>query len=574
MVISKRIDMTKRLISITVLLIIYIFPSLAQEKKQGSDLKREVTLYNPYKPSLPESRKKSFLPDMADTTKVKPDFRYEVNADPYLPKYTISPIKAAALLPDPLTKLYKSYVNIGMGNYITPLAEISITNERSKKGSIGLYARHFSSNGKIQLQNDEKVFAGYMDNDVSLFGRKAFKKVVIESSVDLSQKVRYAYGYDTTNKNYSPAKKDIKLPYYNAGWKGSLSSLNLDSADFSYDFDLSYDFFYNDKNLYQHSVGVKGLMSKTYKGFYVGSGVGYNLYRISDSLLTVPKFVLSVSPFISKATRQWNFRLGFQALIDRNMDPEAEFHLYPDIRFGFSVVPEYINFFAGLSGRLEENVPVKIIEENPFVRPFGNLFTLPNTDHQLIVSTGLKGNNGIGGEYLVSASYSLINDMLFYSNISFPGNPADPNMGNHFLPVADDVELLNIRGEISGRINDKLTFNGEAGYNKYTLAINEYAWNKPAWNSRVGLKYNLRDKIVAGMELTAEGKRRFLVTGLPSQMFVSTAYFNLNLSAEYRYSKILSFWTKFNNISPARYYEWAYYPSQRFLCMVGFTYSL
>ena len=57
-------------------------------------------------------------------------------------------------------------------------------------------------------------------------------------------------------------------------------------------------------------------------------------------------------------------------------------------------------------------------------------------------------------------------------------------------------------------------------------------------------------------------------------VFDMPVHLNLNLSAEYRYSKILSLWAKFDNISYNRYYEWACYPSQRFLCMVGFTYSL
>ncbi len=207
--------MIKRNLIIPALLIFSVFTVTAQEKKQEVTIKREVTLYNPYKPSLPESRKRSFLPEMNDTMKVKPDFSYDVNSQPFMPAYTVSPLKAAALSPDPLTKLYKSYVNIGLGNYISPLAEISITNERSKKGTLGFYGRHFSSNGKVKLQNEdeEKVFAGYMDNEISLFGRKFFKKSLFESSIDLAQKTRYAYGYDTSIINYSPAKKDIRLGY-------------------------------------------------------------------------------------------------------------------------------------------------------------------------------------------------------------------------------------------------------------------------------------------------------------------------------------------------------------------------
>jgi hypothetical protein len=133
---------------------------------------------------------------------------------------------------------------------------------------------------------------------------------------------------------------------------------------------------------------------------------------------------------------------------------------------------------------------------------------------------------------------------------------------------------------MSGVINDKISYNGNANWYKYTLAENDYAWNKPVWDAQIGVKYNLRDKIIAGAELTGIGKRKLFVTDLDifsiptSGVFKMPVHFNLNLSAEYRYSKILSFWAKFNNISYNRYYEWAYYPSQRFLCMLGFTYSL
>ena len=168
--------MIKRNLIILSLLILSLLPLNAQVKKQEAGLKREVTLYNPYKPTLPESKKRSFLPDMNDTSKVRPEFRYDVKTTPFLPEYTISPIKAAALLPDPLPKLYKSYINIGMGNYLTPLAEISITNERSKKGTIGFYGRHFSTNGYVGLENGRKSLQVIWIMMLSLFGRKFFRK--------------------------------------------------------------------------------------------------------------------------------------------------------------------------------------------------------------------------------------------------------------------------------------------------------------------------------------------------------------------------------------------------------------
>ncbi len=582
---ETEIDMIKRNIIISVLIVFSFLPVNAQVKKQDGGLKREVTLYNPYKPSLPEGKKRSFLPDMSDTSKVRPDFHYNVLTTAFLPEYTISPVKAAALLPDPLTKLYKSYVNLGIGIYLTPLAELSITNGRSKKGTIGFYGRHFSTNGTVGLDNGKKAFAGYMDNDASLFGRKFFRKNILEGSLDYSQKSRYAYGYRPTFLDYSQTKKEIRLPYNNMGAKVNFSSINLDSTDFSYKFATSYDYFTATDNLFQRTFRLSGEMSKLYNGFYVGSGLSFDHYKINDSILLSSRYNLAVSPFIKKASDLWAFKVGLQLMLDRNTGGTAKLHIYPDLDFSFNVVPSYMNFFVGLSGKLEKNEPLKVVSENPFLVSDGSLFTVPNTSYDLIISTGLKGNTGIGGNYILSASYSLISDMLFYSNVYKPDPILTPERGNYFKPIVDDVELFNVHGEMSGAITGKLSFNAAANIYKYTLTKFAYAWNKPDWDGKLGLKYNLRDKIIAGMEVSLQGKRKMIVNGqnlsvlsvpgaeLPVQVDMP-AYVNLNLSAEYRYSKILSIWTKLNNVSNKKYYEWVYYPSQGFLFMVGFTYSL
>jgi outer membrane receptor protein involved in Fe transport len=60
----------------------------------------------------------------------------------------------------------------------------------------------------------------------------------------------------------------------------------------------------------------------------------------------------------------------------------------------------------------------------------------------------------------------------------------------------------------------------------------------------------------------------------PRVELVLPVHVNLNLNAEYRYSKILSFWIKLNNITNSRYYEWAFYPSQGLMFMLGIKYSL
>ena len=576
--------MIKRTFIITLLAVICNHSLNAQESRQEPTLRREVTLYNPYRPSLNVVRKRSYLPELNDTMKIRPVFRYEVNAEPFMPLYTISPIKAAALMSDPLPKLYKSYINAGMGTHLSPLGELSITNERSKKGAVGLYARHFSTNGRLKLENDDKVFAGYMDNDASLFGKKFIKKSILDGSVDFTQKIRYAYGYDPEITGYSPEKDSVRMRYNNIGAKASFSSATLDSTELNYDVRLTYDYFHHLPEMFQHKIALEGDFAKSVKGFYVGSGINYELYKPADSIYTGYDFIVALSPFIAKSKELWNFKLGFEALYDRR----DNIHLYPDVEFGFNIIPSYLSFFAALSGYLERNDPLKVVSENPFL--YGNhlpgsaldaiLFRLRDTNHELIVTAGLKGNTGIGGNYLISASYSFIESMLFYSNIVSPDTIVPRAAGNYFRPVISTGELLNIHGAMNGKITDKLSFSGVANF--YSYSFGTTPWNKPSWDGKLGLNYNLRDKIIAGVEVTALGKRTQIVngdlsnwfTGYVSEEIPMPPHFNLNLKAEYRYSKILSFWTRINNVSFREYSEWAYYPSQRFLFMMGFTYSL
>jgi hypothetical protein len=360
---------------------------------------------------------------------------------------------------------------------------------------------------------------------------------------------------------------------------------------------MKYNYFYQNSNLWQNNFELKGFGAKEYKSFYVGSGLDINIFKSSPFLNGNIRKILSISPFISKRSSLWSFKLGIQLLAETSQenllsittseDNKDRVHLYPDMNFSFNVVPVYVNFFAALNGKLENNQPLKIINENPFLQASGILFNLPNTDNELIVNAGFHGSAGTEGSYLISASYSVINDMVLYKNNHILiETPPVYETGNLFIPVVYNAELLNIHGELKTEHTEKISVILIGNYYKYTLASNDYAWNKPDWDARLGVKYNLRNKILASAELSAIGRRKAgLLSYEPESpssgiyvskksVFEMSSHLNLDLSAEYRYTKILSFWFKLNNISYNRYNEWLFYPSLRFMGMVGFTYSL
>jgi hypothetical protein len=551
-------------------------------QEQGT-IKREVTLYNPYKPSIPDAVKKSSLPDLTDTTRVRPSFSYDVNIYPYMPSFTISPIKPATMVPDLLPKLYKSYINAGIGNFFTPLAEISISNERSKKQSVGIYASHFSTNSKVQLQNMKKGYAGYADNDLMLYGNKFMKKHVLGGVIDFSHRSRFAYGYDTVHTAYDPSKKSIRSDFYNAGAAISLKTLDTDSSKLSYSSALRYDLFLAGNSLFQHSFGLSGSAEKNIKEFYAGTGFEITGYSPSDSVASDGKYYVALSPHIEKRKNEWHVRLGLEAVLDKNYGEDPVLKVYPDLKFGFNIIPDYLKFFAELGGRMERNEPMKMLGINPFIYPAdAGIFKLPNTSYSLAVKAGLGGESGLGYVYRIYGSYSIADDFLLFTNYNLSNGASTLSHGNYFLPLADQAEILNIHAETGGSITGKLSYEASGGYWKYTLAESDEPWGLPAWDANLKLKYNLRDKILANAGLSIGGKRKELITyedidplgsdftksiELPAKMFI-------NLGAEYRFTNILSFWTRFDNISFTKQYERAFYPTRRFLFLAGFTYSL
>ncbi|MFN8239926.1 MAG: hypothetical protein U0X39_04145 [Bacteroidales bacterium] len=568
---------------IIILAIIASAYSLKGQTGQQGQIKREVTLYNPYKPTVPEAVKKSFQPDMTDTVKIKPEFRYEVSTYPFMPEYVISPLKPAALMPEALPKLYRNYINAGLGNYFTPLAELSLASERSKKGAIGVYASHFSTNSKIQLQDLRKVYAGYMDNDVLLYGKKFFRKSLLDGSIDFSQRTRYAYGYDTAYTGYDPAKKEIKANYYNIGANIGLRSTDLDSSSLSYNGNFKYYLFTSSNHYYQQTVSLTAELEKMIKEFYAGLALEASFFIPSDSIAPSSRYLVSLNPFVKKSRQEWNVKLGFKAVMDKGPDMEAKAHLYPDLKFGFNIIPDYLGFFASLTGDMQKNEPYTIVNINPYLLPGATLYNIPNTNYSLVVKAGLKGESGLDRPYEISASYSLVDNFLLFSNYAVVDGALAIEHGNHFIPLTDQAEILNVHGETGGRINDKFTFEGRANYWKYTLTDNTSAWNMPDWDGSLRIKYNLRDKIIAVAGIGLTGPRDALVTTINNSTLPATstgsvvqipAETKFNLMAEYRYTKILSFWARMENIGFSRQFEWAYYPSQKFLFLVGFSYSL
>jgi len=567
-------------------LLVYIFfvPLMfpAVMKAQGEeDIRREVTLYNPFKPSLNKANKINFLPEISDTSVTVPEFNYIISARPFMPEYEITTISAARLQPDPLPKLYKGFINLGFGNYFSPLAELSITSDRSRKSRSGIYIGHESSHGKLKIDETTKVYGGYMDNMARLYTTRFFRRSSLDANIDFNHIRRYAYGGVPDSLALAEIEKEnLKIEYLNPRAEIKYYSTRLDSSKLYYDIGLHYKLLYQNGEYSQHLAGASAELGYDVNIFYANLGLGYEFITIPD-IEDKFRHKVSILPSISKKSTNWEYRLGVKFIADARyyyeqfVDYRTRVFFYPDLKLQFSIIPTILNMYVGLDGEYKNNNAGEIIYINPFivkhvtgspVEPSLSLYSILPTDTKLRVKGGITGHASLNTSYRLSVAYSMFENMVFYKN--------DTIQGRGLVPVYDTGELLELKGGFTGRINEELSVSVQAGYYNYTLEYLDEPWHKPSWDGTMLINYNLRNKLIAQADIHAISKRYaglgpdpYTLTELPMNV-------SLSIGLEYRYTKILSFWTRLNNIALDRYYEWNYYPSQGFLFMAGFTYSL
>ncbi|HRG39523.1 MAG TPA: hypothetical protein PK289_13415, partial [Bacteroidia bacterium] len=163
-------------------------------------------------------------------------------------------------------------------------------------------------------------------------------------------------------------------------------------------------------------------------------------------------------------------------------------------------------------------------------------------------------------------------NMLMYEN-----DTTKP--GNRFITVYDDAHVLNMRGEVIYQLREKLRIVLSGDYYNYKMKHELKAWYKPQVKFSFAANYNLSDKIVIKADLFYLDNQ-FAKTLEPADDSTPKiaakelkGVFDINLGAEYRYTKRLGFFVQANNIANARYLRYMNYPTQQLSIMGGASYA-
>lgn len=531
----------------------------------GQVLDREVYIESTYRPEIADAEKITTMPVITDTVNLETPGDYTLLPSRISTDFSPRPIKPARMVGTPLDKLYNSQIKLGMGNYVTPLAEYSIHSLRSKDYAIGGYLFHKSSYTKLELDNGANVPAGYGKSVVSVYGKKFYDDVTLHADAGVSRHRLRHYGYNTSNFTDSvpePEAEDIKQWFNRVYGEVGMRAARGDSASPDFSLFMRGDYLTDHYGSREPHFGIWGDMSFPAGDFRIGLDGRYDYFKLTGDENIFRESITTFRPYVLKRNKEWEVKLAGRMSIQGG--DISELHFYPDLSLRFQVIEKAMITYFSLSGYLENHSYESMSRKNPYLIP--GLYVM-NTNHVLVAQAGLEGYFSKNASYRFDVTFDATEQMPFFLN--------DTNsiMQNTFGVVYDDTDVIRLHGEIVWQPFTFLQFMTGINFYDYRMVSQEHAWHRPDVDLSFTTRYNFKRKVFAEVSYLYSGKR-FAKNLYPGSPVVELApIHDLNLKLEYKYSNVLSAFVDFYNLLSQEYYLWNQYPVQRINLLAGLTYK-
>ena len=569
---------------VLVLIIFGIQFSIAQKKEEniGTEV---VNVVKPYTPTISDAFKVKEIPALedADNTK-KEEIKYNFFSFPVASTFVPLKGRAANVDKSQSEKLYKNFANLGLGNYTSLNAELFVTENISDHEYIGGMFRHLSSQGginEVALNND------FYKTSVDLTYGNQLQNLTWISDLGYQNQMYNWYGIP---ENFSQPTLDRINPKhtFNNFYVGTNLSLN---DSFFKEASLKYNRFWDALGSVENRFFVKPsfefnlLNQKIKTNFildYLGGNFDKNFSGTNAIKYGFTNFGIHPSIIVNK--NDWAINIGASVFysID-NENSTSKLFVYPQVNASLKVVGDYMIFYTGVEGSLDQNSYRDFSNENPFVSP---TLAIAPTDKQFDLFAGLKGKLASNVSYIVRSSIqNEKNKPLFITNKfnMFSTNSESYQFGNSFGVVYDDLRTLNFSGELKADFTKNITIGLNGSFSKYFTTYQEEAWNLPSIKLGATINVNITKKWFAGANVFYVGERKdvvykqSMIAIFPPAYYPETtnlkSYFDANFNIGYQHSERLTGFLKLNNIANQTYQKWMNYPVQGLQVLLGASYK-
>lgn len=567
------------------LALIFSISTFAQEKE---DLGTEVVnIVKPYTPTISDAFKVKETPVLNDSISTnKKNVNYSIFSVPVASTFTPAKGKAATVEKAKPIKLYDNYATLGFGNYTSVLGELYSNFQISRTDNAGIYFKHNSSQGDIDgVLLENKFYDSSLDG--SYTSRQ--KDMSFGLNAGIEHQIFHWYGLndffftDTTDYFMSIDPKQTYFSAYVGGdihfdeslFEGAKAELRyladgFSSSELNFTAQTEFLFPLSEFNL-KFTGNLDYLTGKFERDYFnTGNNIEYGYLNAG------------VTPALVYVNNDLTLSLGASLVVGLDTQAsDSNFYIYPQINVSYRLVDELLIAYGGADGGLRQNTYFDFKSENPFVSP--TLSIMP-TSEAFKAFGGLKGklSNSVG--YNVRASYGQEENKALYVINTYKGRLPELEgyeHGNSFQIAYDDINTLDVFGELKVEVSEKFTLGINANFYSYSTTNQLEPWNLPDIKASVFSNFNITEKIYGGAAVFYVGERKdfFSATqiGIPTvpvnEVVTLDAYIDANIHLGYRVSDRLSIFAKGSNLLSDTYEKWLFTPVQGIQGLLGATYK-
>jgi hypothetical protein len=485
---------------------------------------------------------------------------HEIKPQEYDTKdYSINPprfdakVKIPTMPVDSLNPILPNYLKFGAGNYGTVLGEVYLTNKRSASYSYGTHLKHLSSS-KGSLMN-----SGNGQDLAEFFGSKYGKVNTWNGHLSYSNNRYRYYGLPQTDSVNN--KDSIKQTYQL--FHGGINTIKANIGD-KFTYSTGVDFYYLTTKLKAKELellwnGKATMKLNDTRSASVDASIS-NANRTDSS--SINRLLLMIKPTYKLIEENWDLTVG--ATINYSSDTlkgSKGLHLYPAIHANYNFIPGKVTLFAGAGGGMDKNTYRTFVQQNPYL---GSNVPLSHTNRKIDLYVGSTGSIDNKVSYKVQMSYKAYTNQYFFTNSATDSSK--------FTALYDKAGLFSLEGGLFYDLNKDWRISANALYNGWHTDLLAKAWHQPAFQSSLGVQYNLKRKIYFNAEMYYLSGIQGL--NLESNKTVKLADIaDLSLKTEYRFSNSFSAFLELNNILSQKYQRYLYYQVKGFNVLAGLTYS-
>lgn len=483
-----------------------------------------------YEPVLADAIKVSFSPDLPsyeELQKNKPSFK-----DYYVPtrlmnisydppalkplKYDDSKNKKPATDSE---SNYHFWLRGGFGNLVTPLIDVSASNGKSERFSIGADAFYNSSRGNIDFQDMRRLGA-------KVYGKAFLGAATLGMNVDYRQHHLYYYGYDHADTTLEINAADIEQRYQNIGAGLNLSNSSANEAQVDYWIGIDFLNTRNLQSLHENSINTRLDISK---------GIGDNIVLAWKNQIGFSKyntespsdFAVNSTPTFSYVADFGKFTIGASALVS-----EKNFRAFPYIEL-IGNISDKFSLYGRWNKTIIDNDYHTFARQNPFI---DNNISLHNTLNEARI-VGVQAKSERLGVRLEGFQRIGQQQALFVNTHTTV---------ERFVAVYDTVKALGAQLELSYDIMKKVHCNLQTTFQKYTTTNETAAWHLPTLQSSLSLHFLPIERLSLGTEIFVyQGMKALLASGNSTTL---PAVIDLNLAAKYQIQQHIAVFANGNNL--------------------------